>query len=594
MSTIKVSDYIAKYLKEHGVEHFFMVSGGGAMHLNDSLGRVIPYTANHHEQASAIAAEGYARVNQKLAVVNVTTGPGGLNCLNGVFGQWTDSAPVLYISGQVKFSTTMASCPDIAIRQLGDQEVDIVSVVKPLTKYAAMVTDANMIKYHLERAIYEATHGRFGPVWLDIPMNIQAALIDEEKLAGFVPEKISKPEFNVLDIIKKIKESKRPIIIAGHGIRLAGQIDNFHDLVRKLQIPVVTTFNGLDLIETDNSYYVGRIGSIGQRAGNFTLQNADLVICFGTRNNIRQVSYNWENFAKNAYKIIIDIDKGELEKPLVRPDMAICADLKDLIPALLNSITVENILDNSGEWIEFCRRLKDKYSFENHPEQQQKGDVINPYHFTYALTKALQEDDIFVMANGSACVCTFQNAVIKKGQRYILNSGNASMGYGLPAAIGACYQAGDRNVICLEGDGSIMMNLQELQTVAFNKLPLKLFVVNNNGYSSIRQTQRNFFNGHMTGSGVDSGISVPDFVKIGQAFGLKTKGISNPATMESEIKEVLSTEGAILCEVITEQEYAFLPKLSAKKLPDGTMVSPSLENMFPFLNEEEYNENMFE
>ena len=589
---IKLSDYIAKYLKEHGVEHFFMVSGGGAMHLNDSLGRVIPYTANHHEQASAIAAEGYARVNQKLAVVNVTTGPGGLNCLNGVFGQWTDSAPVLYISGQVKFSTTMASCPDIAVRQLGDQEVDIISVVKPLTKYAAMVTDANTIKYHLDRAIYEATHNRFGPVWLDIPMNIQAALIGEKKLAGFVPEKISKSEFNVLDITQKIKESKRPIIVAGHGIRLADQVENFHKLIEKLRIPVVTTFNGLDLVESDNPYYVGRIGSIGQRAGNFALQNADLVLCLGTRNNIRQVSYNWENFAKNAHKIVIDIDKGELEKPLVRPDMAICADLKDLIPSLLDSTAEGNFSDNSKEWIEFCRRLKDKYSFENHPEQQQKGDVINPYHFTYALTKALQEDDIFVMANGSACVCAFQNAVVKKGQRYILNSGNASMGYGLPAAIGACYQAGDRNVICLEGDGSIMMNLQELQTVAFNKLPLKLFVINNNGYSSIRQTQRNFFNGHMTGSGVDSGVSVPDFVKIGHAFGLKTTRISSPATMEGEIKEVLSTKGAILCEVITEQEYAFLPKLSAKKLPDGTMISPSLENMFPFLDEKEYRENM--
>lgn len=589
---IKLSDYIAKYLKEHGIEHFFMVSGGGAMHLNDSLGRVIPYTANHHEQASAIAAEGYARVNQKLAVVNVTTGPGGLNCLNGVFGQWTDSAPVLYISGQVKFSTTMASCPDIAIRQLGDQEVDIVSVVRSLTKYAAMVTDANMIKYHLDRAIYEAIHGRFGPVWLDIPMNIQAALIDEEKLSGFVPEKISEPEFDVLDVVQKIKASKRPIIVAGHGIRLSGQIDNFHDLVRKSQIPVVTTFNGMDLIETDNPFYVGRIGSVGQRASNFALQNADLVLCLGTRNNIRQVSYDWENFAKNAYKIVIDIDKGELEKPLVRPDMAICADLKDLIPALLNSITAEDALDKSKEWIEFCRRLKDKYSFENHPEQQQKSDVINPYHFTYALTKALQEDDIFVMANGSACVCTFQNAVIKKGQRYILNSGNASMGYGLPAALGACYQAGDRNVVCLEGDGSIMMNLQELQTVAFNKLPLKLFVINNNGYSSIRQTQRNFFNGHMTGSGTDSGVNVPDFVKIGQAFGLETRRISDPATMEREIREVLDTKGAVLCEVMTEQEYAFLPKLSAKKLPDGTMISPSLENMFPFLDEKEYRENM--
>ena len=592
MSKIKLSDYIAKRLKEHGTEHFFMVSGGGAMHLNDSLGRVIPYTACHHEQACAIAAEGYARVNQKLGVVNVTTGPGGLNCLNGVFGQWTDSVPVLYISGQVKYTTSMASCPDVPLRQLGDQEVDIISAVKHLTKYAKMVTEPNEIKYHIDRAIYEATTGRKGPVWLDIPMNVQGAIIDEDELKEFdsATYKMQKQVQNdkIVEVIEKLKSAKRPLIIAGHGIRLSNQIDNFKKLIEKLQIPVVSTFNGFDMMETNNSLYIGRIGTIGQRTGNFALQNADLILCLGTRNNIRQVSYNWENFAKNAFKIVVDIEKSELDKPLVKPDLKVCADLKNMIPFLSGCLEYTS----DSKWLEFCQNLKDKYSFEHHPEQAQKDEVIEPYHFTYTLTKALKENDIFVMTNGSASVCTFQNAVVKKGQRFILNSGNASMGFGLPAAIGACYQARGRNVVCIEGDGSIMMNLQELQTIVFNKLPIKLFVINNNGYSSIRQTQRNYFEGRMTGSGVESGVSVPDFVGVGKAFGLKTKRITNPKTMEDEIKEVLNSDGAVLCEVMTEKEYAFLPKLSSGKLPDGTMVSASLEDMFPFLDRKEFEENM--
>ncbi|MCI1273984.1 MAG: thiamine pyrophosphate-binding protein [Clostridiaceae bacterium] len=588
MSKIKLSDYIAKRLKEKGIKHFFMVSGGGAMHLNDSLGRVLLYTACHHEQACAIAAEGYARVNQKLAVVNVTTGPGGLNCLNGVFGQWTDSVPVLYISGQVKFSTNMASCPEIPLRQLGDQEVDIISAVKHLTKYSKMVTEPNEIKYHLDRAIYEATTGRFGPVWLDIPMNVQSAMIEEDELKEFDLPHIQKENSDLSLVIEKLKSSKRPLIVAGHGIRLAGQIETFKKLVEKLKIPVVTTFNGIDLMEDNNPYYTGRIGTIGQRAGNFALQNADLILCLGTRNNIRQVSYNWENFAKNAYKIVVDIDKSELKKPLVKPDLSICADLADFLP-MLKSYDFE--FQSDSTWLNFTQKLKEKYSFAKHPEQVQNRNVIEPYHFTYTLTNCLKENDIFVMANGSACVCTFQNAVIKKGQRFILNSGNASMGYGLPASVGASYEAHGKDVICLEGDGSIMMNLQELQTIVFNKLPIKLFVINNNGYSSIRQTQRNFFNGHMTGSGIDSGVSVPDFVAIGKAFGLKTKRIENPNTMEKEIKEVLNYKGAILCEVMVEKEYGFAPKLSAKKLPDGTMISPTLEDMYPFLDREEFEEN---
>lgn len=590
---IKVSDYIAKRLKEHyGVEHFFMVSGGGAMHLNDSFGRFIPnYIANHHEQACAIAAEGYARVNQRLAVVNVTTGPGGLNCLNGVFGQWTDSVPVLYVSGQVKFSTTIASCPEVPLRQLGDQEVDIISVVKPLTKYAKMVTEPNEIKYHLDKAIYEATTGRFGPVWLDIPMNVQGAMIDENELNEFTPPKAE--ELRGLEtekIIDKLSTAKRPLIIAGQGIRLAKQEETFYKFLEKLQIPVVTTFNGFDLMEDSNPLYVGRIGTIGQRAGNFALQNADVILCLGTRNNIRQASYNYENFAKNAYKIVVDIDKAELDKPTVVPDLKICADLAEFLPCLLDTVGIESST-YSEDWLEFCQNLKSEFSLENFNEYEQK-EVIDPYIFANELTKAMSENDIFVMANGSACVCTFQTGVVKKGQRFILNSGDASMGYDLPAAIGASLKAKGRNVICFAGDGSIMMNLQELQTIKHNNLPIKIIVINNDGYASIKQTQKNFFDGRMVGSGTDSGVSVPDFAKIGQAFGFKTEKIENPAQIKKKLQKVLSAKEPIICEVMMKSDYGFAPKLSARKLDDGTMVSPSLEDMFPFLPKEKLEENM--
>ena len=589
MSKIKLSDYIAKRLKEHDVEHFFMVSGGGAMHLNDSLGHVIPYTANHHEQASSFCAEGYARLNQKLAVVNVTTGPGGLNCLNGLFGQWTDSVPVLYISGQVKYSTTMSSCKDIPLRQFGDQEVDIISVVKSLTKYAKMVTEPNEIKYHIDRAIYEATHDRKGPVWLDIPMNIQGAIIDEDELIEFTANKESKSDIGNIDlVINKLKYAKRPLIVAGNGIHLSETENIFLKMLETSDIPVVTTFNGVDLLPTDHKNFCGRIGTVGQRAGNFTLQNADVILFLGTRNNIRQVSYNWENFAKNAYKIVVDIDKSELDKPTIIPDFKINADLAEFLPKLAEKVVDVNV---SEKWLEFSKNLVKKYDFEHTTEYHSNNGIINVYDFVHTLTECLKENDIMVCTNGSACVCSHQTGIIKNDQRVFWNSGDASMGYGLPASIGAYFAAQNRNVICLEGDGSIMMNIQELQTISHNKLPIKIFVINNAGYSSIRQTQRNFFNGHMTGSGADSGVSVPDFVKVGEAFGIKSIRISNPQTMQSEIREVLKQNQPILCEVITEKEYAFSPKLSAKKLDDGTMISPSLEDMFPFLPRDEFMAN---
>lgn len=589
---IKLSDYIAKRLKEvYNTDCIFMVSGGGAMHLNDSFGKYIPYVCNHNEQGCSIAAEGYARVNQKLAVVNITTGPGGLNCMNGVFGQWTDSVPVLYISGQVKQSTTLASCPEIPLRQLGDQEVDIVSCVKPITKYAVTLSDKNDIEYILDKAVYIATHGRKGPVWIDIPINLQATMIDETQLKKYNPkeDEIVLPNIDneISQTIELLRLSKRPLIIAGHGIRLSGAKEEFLKLVEKLNIPVVTTMNGFDIISEDNANFIARIGTVANRAGNFALQNADLVISIGSRNNIRQVSYNWENFAKNAKLVSVDIDKAELDKPTVKPDVKIHADVKDFINRFMPF--VENKIYN--EWFSFCKKLKEKYPpVSEAPRIGHKP--IEPYYFVEKLIEQFNEDEVVIGSNGTAFLLPFQVGKVKKNQRYIWNSGDASMGYGLPAAIGACCANNKKRVVCLEGDGSIMMNLQELQTVLTNKLPIKLFILNNNGYISIQQTQRNFFAGRFTACTTGSGVEIPDFVKLGEVFGFKTFKIDKLDNLEQQIQTVLNTEGPVLCEVMLSPDYIFAPKLSAKKLDDGTMISPSLEDLFPFLDREEYEENM--
>lgn len=592
---IKVSDFIAKYLSQkYGVSKVFMVSGGGAMHLNNSFAKYIPYLCNHHEQACAFAAEGYSRAGDKLAVVNVTTGPGGLNCMNGLFGQWTDSVPVLYISGQVKFQTCKSSCPELNLRQLGDQEVDIISAVKHLTKYSVMIKEPNDIKYHLDKAIYLATHGRKGPVWLDIPMNVQAALIEDDCLKSFIAPLYDENASDSISytILDKISNAKKPLFIAGHGIRLSNQIENFKKLIHKLHIPTVLTFNGCDLLNTSDELNVGKIGTIGQRAGNFALQNADLVICLGTRNNIRQVSYNWENFAKKAYKIIIDIDQAELEKPLVKPDLAIHADLASVIPSLLKVVNENNISTANSEWNSYCYSLKNEFSFDNTPEYHQKEfQKINPYHFTRLLTEKLNSNDALVIANATPSICVFQNGVFN-GQRVLMNSGDASMGFGLPAAVGVASLGKYKRTICLEGDGSIMMNIQELQTISFNKLPVTIFVYKNNGYSSIRQTQRNFFNGFFAGCSESSGVSVPDFISVAEAFGIKTVKISSSEHLNDVLDFILCSKAPILCEVELEDDYVFVPKLSSRTLPDGTMVSPSLEDMYPFIPREQFSRLM--
>lgn len=587
---IKVSDYIAQRLKQkYKINNIFLISGGGSMHLNDSFGRAVPYTTAHNEQALAFMAEGYARINQELAVINVTTGPGGLNCLNGVFGQWTDSVPVLYISGQVKLETTLYSCPQLNLRQLGDQETNIIKIVKPLTKYAALVDDPLLIGYHLDQAIYYATTGRKGPVWLDIPLNVQSAIIDENLLKPFIPPQNNSHNFKIDDILVRLQKAEKPLIIAGHGIHLSKQESSFLQLLNKMKIPVVTTFNGMGLLPDEHPSFAGRIGTLGQRAGNFTLQNADLILCLGTRNNIRQVSYNYENYAKNAYKIAVDIDSAELEKPTVIPDLKIHADLSQFLPLLAEQTPIIE----RPEWLAFCKNLQDKYHPSTNPEYQHSNNKINPYGFAMEMSKLLDKNAIIVSANATASLTLFQAVNFHCTQRVLCNSGNASMGYGLPAAIGACLSGKDRQIICLEGDGSIMMNIQELQTIKHYNLPIKIFIINNNGYISIKQTQNNFFEGRMTGVSEKSGVSVPDFRKIGKAFNIFSIRIADLQNLKSQLTDLLNIKGPALCEIMVGNDYIFTPKLSAKKLDDGTMISPSLEDMFPFLDKRELESNIF-
>jgi acetolactate synthase-1/2/3 large subunit len=593
---IKLSDFIVERLEQYGVRHVFMVSGGGAMHLNDSFGKSenIQYISNHHEQACAVAAEGYARATGQMAVVNVTTGPGGTNALTGVIGSYFDSVPVLFISGQVKFETTIHSCPELGLRQLGDQEVNIVEMVKPISKYAVMVRNPQEIKYHLDKAIHLANTGRPGPVWLDIPLDVQGALIDEEQLLSFTP-----PEENnnneqlkasVAKVIEILKTAQRPVVVAGRGIRISGAQNLFLETFEKLNIPILSTFNGMDLVPSTHPLFKGRIGTIGDRAGNFTLQNSDCIICIGTRNNIRQISYMRGMFGREATKIIVDIDEAELYKPTIKADLPIHADAKIFISELRIQSQSE-VLPDWEWWNNWSDERKNKYTAVL-PEYKAQDALVNPYYFTELLTSLCVENDIFIAANATPSIVLFQAGIIKPNQQVIMNSGSASMGYDLPAAIGASIAKPNQRIICLVGEGSLMMNLQELQTIIHHQLPIKIFIYNNNGYSSIKQTQENLFAGRYVASGPASGVTFPDLIKLSEAFGYNTRSIQTQAGMEEIIQEVLDMEGPVVCNVKLPSDYKFSPKLSSERKPDGTMVSKPLEDMFPFMDREEFKGNM--
>ena len=595
----RVADIVVDILVEHGIRDAFMVTGGGAMYLNHALGtrKEITCTFNHHEQACAIAAEAYTRLSNRLPVVNLTSGPGGTNAITGVYGAFVDSIPMLVLSGQVKTETTVRST-GLPLRQLGDQELDIEELVRPVTKYVQMVTDPLSIRYHLEKAIYLANSGRPGPVWLDIPLNVQAAKIEDEGLKRFDPAELVEPwkkldlESVSHEILARIAQAKRPVVFAGGGVRISGQYGAFLRLIEKLEIPVVGGWNAYDVIPDEHPLYAGRPGTIGDRPGNFTVQNADLLLILGSRLNIRQVSYNWSAFAREAFKIWVDVDEAELKKPTVRPDMPVCADLRDLLPVLADvaETCMTRPVEAHREWLAWCRERLNRYPVAL-PEYW-KNETINPYCFVEKLCDQLLENEIIVTGNGSACVTTFQAAKIKRGQRLWTNSGCATMGYDLPAAIGASMAEPGRRVICIAGDGSIMMNLQELQTIIGNKLPIKIFIMNNNGYVSIFQTHRNFFNGVEVGGGPKSGVTFPDFGKVVQAFGFPYVRATHHDDMEEAIRKTLGTEGPVVCELMIDEHVPFAPKLGAKSHPDGRITSPALEDLSPFLSREELQENM--
>ncbi|MDB5712887.1 MAG: acetolactate synthase [Sphingomonadales bacterium] len=608
---MRVADLIARLLVEHGITDVFMLTGGGAMHLNDALGRApgLRKIFVHHEQAASIAAESYARLSNRPAVVNVTTGPGGVNALNGVYGAYVDSIPMVIVSGQVKRETCAFNYPQ-PLRQLGDQEVDIVAMVHGITKYATVLDDPADARRVLEKAIYLCRRGRPGPVWIDVPIDVQAALVEFDDLEPFDAAADDQEheaantaaelgaltgealDLEVADVIGELCAADRPVVLVGSGVRLSDQHAAFLRFVERFNVPVVTGWNAHDAIPNSHRLYIGRPGTVGDRGGNFAVQTADYVLVLGSRLNIRQISYNWQSFARDARVTMVDIDKSELEKPTLSLHRPVHADLADFFAAATQATMPAD--DHADARKAFLVRSLDRTARYPVvlPEYRTKEKPINPYVFGEALFAELEEGDIVVSGNGTACVTIFQTAELKAGQRLYTNSGCASMGYDLPAAIGAYHAGGSRRIICLAGDGSIMMNLQELQTIVGGRLPVKIFVLNNDGYHSIRQSQQNHFPENIVGCGPDSGLTFPDFARLAEGFRLASSRVDTHADLSAAIRVALEGDGPHLCEVMIDKQQEFAPKLSSRKLDDGTMVSPTLEDMSPFLSREELAEAM--
>jgi len=669
---MRLSDYVVEFLQKKGVTDCFTVVGGGAMFLNDSFGHAkgMNCTHFHHEQGAAMAAESYARYDNKVAVLCVTSGPGGTNAITGVLGGYLDSIPMFVISGQVRYDATLRyeanlspekatshSAEDISPgketslspehlysgkelspiamplpRSVGDQEYDITRPAQYFCKYAVMIEDPSQIRYHMEKAWHLMRSGRPGPVWIDIPVNFQSAEIDPEILEGYAPDDrkpttaelpegctpAPRPQLSdapvkltqdtVREILRNIQSAGRPVIYSGGGVRISGGYDSFRKLVDKLGIPVCTYWNSIDLIEDTHPLYCGRAGNMGDRAGNFAVQNSDLLLVIGSRLSIRQVGYNYHTWARAAKVIMVDIDEGEMNKHTIHADIRLCADVKDFMEMMLEQLADADLFGNSEhgasapeyfspaeDWRRQCLSWKKTYPVVRKDQLNTGDDKVNVYGFFRALSEALPPGSLTAVSNGACCVAGHQAYVIKKGTRFIVNNAVASMGYGLPAAIGLCIASGKRDTICLEGDGSIMMNLQELQTIITNNLPVKIFLINNEGYQSIRITQNNFFgDAPKVGIGPDSGdISFPSYRKIAEAFGYRYLSITLGKELSSGIREALESPGPLICEVFTDTNQVWEPKNSARREADGSITSPPLEDMAPFLSREELQRNMY-
>ena len=589
---MRVADYIFKFLADQGVKHVFTVTGGGAMFLNDALGKEkrIDYICNLHEQACAIAAEGYARVTGQAGVICVTTGPGGTNAITGVTGAWLDSIPMIIISGQVKFSTTIASCPELNLRQLGDQELNIVDIVRPITKYAAMVTEPEKIGEELLKA-WELCHsGRPGPVWLDIPHNVQNAELPDDCFIpqAVIPEPAEIPGGKIDEAIAALKKSHRPAIIAGIGIHHAKAEKQLLDFAEKYRIPVLTAISGADLIPSDHGLFFGRPGILGERAANFIMQNCDCLLVLGTRMSMRIIGFAYEYIARAACRIMVDIDPAELEKPTFKPHLKIAGDCGKFLAALAEKSPV---MPEHEQFLAYCRKVKERYPVITADHRAEKR-YVSSYVFPEMVSNNCRGDEIIVTGNGIAYTSTFQTFPVKNNMRMFANVACASMGYGLPAALGATFAAPEKRVICFTGDGSIQMNIQELQTVKNHNPDLKIFVYNNEGYLSIKLTQKAFFNGRMVGSEKSSGIELPDLEKIAAAYGLPFFRLKNHQEAEELLPEIMNTPGAVIIEVMTDPWEIPTPKAASKQLPDGKIVSAPLEDMYPFLDREEFLSNM--
>ena len=591
---MKVSDYIIKFINRNmGVKDIFMLAGGGWMHLLNSLGKNknINYICNLHEQGAAIAAEAYGQYTNNIGVAMVTTGPGGTNTITGVAAAWIDSTPMMIISGQVKRSDMIL---DKNLRQFGPQEINIIPIVKPITKYAVTVMEPKKIKYHLQKAYYIATTGRKGPVWLDIPLDVQGSEIDENILESFIPNDENKTNINmkkkISKVISLINVSKRPVFFIGNGIYLSNAQKQFLQLAKSLNIPILTTWKTIDLLEEENPLFIGRPGSIAARGANFNLQNSDLFISIGTRMDLPQTAFNHRNFAKNAKKIIVDIDKNEIKKLDMNVDVKFVCDAKFFINELYKNR--EKITYKDNGWIKSCKDLLKKYPLVK-KEYLQLKKYINSYILLDVLSKEMSEQDILVPGSSGSCSeITCQSFKVKKGQTVLNNQGFGSMGFGLPASIGACIASGKKRTICINGDGGFFLNIQELETVKRLKLPIKFFILNNDGYASIRSMQNNHFKGQYVGSGKTSGLTLPDIQKIAKSYGIKSCKIESQKKLDNKIRKILNFKGPYICEVIIDPNQQTQPRVSSKKLKDGSMISMPIEDMFPFLSKEELKTNI--
>ena len=585
---MRVADYIAKHLEEIGVKCVFMLSGGGMMHLIDAAGRVnMEYVCNHHEQASAMAAEGYARQSGNLGVCYATSGPGGTNTITGIVGAWQDSAPILVLTGQSRVSQTIQGSGIEGLRQFGTFEVDIVPIVKSITKYAHFLDDPKTARYHLEKAIWLAMNGRPGPVLLDIPLDVQGALIDPDELRGFnamqegfVDEAPALSEELVDEIVERLRNAKRPLILAGHGVRAAGAVELFRRVVRELNVPVITTALGQDVLPYDDALFVGHPGVRGDRAGNFAVQCADVLLTIGTSLHATTTGYELDRFAPDAFKIQVELDAPVLQKENVGVQLKVRADVATFLEKL--AARIEPVA--SSTWHERLLEWKTRFAVMNEPHKTD-GDEVNYFSFVDKLSEVLEGQETVVTDAGSAYYVVGQAFRAKPNQRVIVSGALGSMGYAVPAALGVCTADRARNVICITGDGSLQTNIQELQTIRHNNFNLKLFIVSNDGYVSIRNTQDNYFSGHYVGSSQDSGVSVPPLDKIADAYGLPYIAC-RAANLEEAIRQTLATPGPVVCEVFNRSDQELIPLVQSVRLENGSMQSKPLHEMSPLLDDD--------